>query len=96
MRKCFEFTGEEPFFRGHFPGMPILPGVMQLELAHRAVEELAGHPLILRAAKKVKFVHVIEPHHSIELTVEGDPTAGDVVYRFTEGEVLCSSGVLAY
>jgi len=27
------FTGKEDFFRGHFPNMPILPGVIIIELA---------------------------------------------------------------
>ncbi|MGB9667072.1 MAG: 3-hydroxyacyl-ACP dehydratase FabZ family protein [Candidatus Cryosericum sp.] len=27
------FTGNEEFFRGHFPGMPIVPGVILVEMA---------------------------------------------------------------
>ena len=30
------FDGRESFFEGHFPGHPILPGVMQLDYAIKA------------------------------------------------------------
>lgn len=54
--------GDEPFFRGHFPGKPILPGVLLLEAAAQlagvvaqsdpAVPPLAGLKLTaVRAAK---------------------------------------------
>ena len=37
---CSTYTlrGDEPFLRGHFPGMPLLPGVLLLE----AAAQLAG------------------------------------------------------
>jgi 3-hydroxyacyl-[acyl-carrier-protein] dehydratase len=30
-RGCWRLTGEEPFFAGHFPGRPTLPGVLMIE-----------------------------------------------------------------
>ena len=39
-------TFNEPFFQGHFPGEPIMPGVMQIE----AMAQLAG-VLLMRKAK---------------------------------------------
>lgn len=31
-----DITGDEPFFQGHFPGMPIMPGVLVLEAMAQA------------------------------------------------------------
>lgn len=92
-RSCFEFTGEERFFDGHFPGSPILPGFIQLKLAHEMAEEMCGRPLVLKAVKKMKFMKVIEPHQPVSLELEGD---GEIAYRFFKEDGLCSSGVLVY
>lgn len=92
-KKCFKFTGEERFFRGHFPGAPILPGVVQLELAHKAAEEMLGMPLVLKAVKRMKFVNVIEPTDEVTLELDGER---EVNYRFLKGDKVCSQGVLLY
>src|SRR3546814_15443132 len=36
-------TFNEPFFPGHFPGMPTMPGVLQLEAPAQAAGPLAVH-----------------------------------------------------
>lgn len=98
LRKCFEFTGKELFFQGHFPEAPILPGVMQLEFAHRAAEELTGRALTLSAVKKMKFMKVITPKDRVAVEVEtldGAKTL-EISYRVLMGEDVCSSGVLVY
>lgn len=94
LQKCFEFTGEELYFQGHFPQAPILPGVMQLQFAHQAAEEMLGRRLTLKAVKKMKFVKVIEPSDRISVELEGDE--GSVVYTIKKGDEVCSSGVLVY
>lgn len=92
-RKCFKFTGGEPFFDGHFPGAPILPGVMQLQLACEAAAEMHGEKRVLKAVKKMKFTKTIEPGEEIVLEIEGED---EVVYRFLKKGEPCSSGVLVY
>ncbi len=89
------FTGEEHFFQGHFPGMPILPGVAQLGLATENAKKTYGFTGALKMAKKLKFVHIIEPGHDIVLSLEknGDE---EVKYEFREGDVICSSGTLVF
>lgn len=89
------FTGDEHFFQGHFPGAPILPGVVQLGLAVENAKKAYGFDGALKMAKKLKFVHIIEPGHDIVLSLSksGD---GEVKYEFSEGGALCSSGTLVF
>lgn len=98
LKKCFEFTGEERFFQGHFPEAPILPGVVQLEFAHRLAEELLHASLSLKAVKKMKFVNVVQPKDTIEIEVssERESAPADVSYTIFKGDAVCSSGVLVY
>lgn len=44
-------TINEPFFQGHFPGQPIMPGVLQIE----AMAQLAGALLLRRAGNENKL-----------------------------------------
>ncbi|MBI5361407.1 MAG: UDP-3-O-[3-hydroxymyristoyl] N-acetylglucosamine deacetylase [Planctomycetes bacterium] len=47
-------TFNEPFFQGHFPGQPIMPGVLQIE----AMAQLAG-ALLLRKAENTNKLAVL-------------------------------------
>jgi len=60
------FSRSETFFMDHFPGMPIVPGVLQIEM----IAQMAGkcialkHPNILPvlgAVKSAKYYHNINP-----------------------------------
>ncbi len=89
------FSGEEHFFQGHFPGAPILPGVVQLGLAVENAKKTYGFPGAVKTAKKLKFVHIIEPGHDVvlELSRAG---GNEVRYEFREGDLVCSSGTLVF
>ena len=89
------FDPGAPYFQGHFPGFPILPGVAQLGLAERLAERLLGRSATLTCVKKMKFMHVVEPNVDISLRLvrKGE---SEVAYEFKRGEALCSSGVLQF
>jgi 3-hydroxyacyl-[acyl-carrier-protein] dehydratase len=63
-------TVNEPFFQGHFPGKPVMPGVLILEamaqaggiLAYKSAPGLTGNRLIyFMAIDKVKFRKPVVP-----------------------------------
>lgn len=86
-----KFDGTERFFEGHFPGFPVLPGVVQLDFAIKASP--VKRPL--KSVKKMKFTDIIKPGDEVELKVVA--TGGnEVKYEFLKGEKICSSGVLCY
>jgi beta-hydroxyacyl-ACP dehydratase FabZ len=67
----------EPHFQGHFPGMPIMPGVLQLEamaqtagiLANR-IAKVAGVLPYFLTIDKAKFRKVIKPGDQMRIEVE--------------------------
>jgi len=89
------FTGEEAFFQGHFPGLPILPGFVQVGLAVEHATRAYGFEGPLREVKKMKFVRVVEPGRDVALRLarKGE---GEVSYEFREGGSTCSSGTLVF
>ena len=75
----------EPFFQGHFPGHPIMPGVMQLE----AIAQVAGILLIRKAsitnqiayfmsAENVKWRKPVVPGDTLVIEVEMTKARGKI------------------
>lgn len=65
--RTFEVAPDHPVFAGHFPGRPIVPGVMLLEWVQAevaAVLQRAPHELRVREAK---FFMPLEPGQRAEL-----------------------------
>ena len=50
----------EDFFQGHFPGAPIMPGVLQVEALAQAAGVLAVHSLDLADSGKLVYFMAIE------------------------------------
>jgi len=71
-------TFNEQFFQGHFPGRPIMPGVLQIEALAQAAAILAIESLELAGSNKLvyfmaieeaKFRNPVEPGCLLELNV---------------------------
>ena len=58
------------WFRGHFPGQPILPGVVQLHWAAIVASRLFGYDCPPQRIKRLKFSNVIIPPCVVELLLE--------------------------
>ncbi len=69
--------GDEFWFAGHFPGNPIMPGVLVVEaLAQAGVvtalaqEEAKGKLVLFAGIDKVRFKRVVRPGDTLDLRVE--------------------------
>jgi 3-hydroxyacyl-[acyl-carrier-protein] dehydratase len=74
-RKCV--TINEPFFQGHFPGFPIMPGVLIVEaLAQTACalmfsrDEMKGKLAFFMGLEEIKFRKPVVPGDVLELHIE--------------------------
>lgn len=56
-------------FEGHFPGSPVTPGVIQLQMVRDILSEYLGKPLRLKSLRTCKFLEVMNPVSSPEMKV---------------------------
>jgi UDP-3-O-[3-hydroxymyristoyl] N-acetylglucosamine deacetylase/3-hydroxyacyl-[acyl-carrier-protein] dehydratase len=75
----------EPFFQGHFPGHPIMPGVMQLEAMAQAAgilmmkhAENIGQIAYFMAADNVKWRKPVVPGDTLVIEVELTKSRGKI------------------
>ena len=72
-------SANEEFFNGHFPGMPVMPGVLQIEALAQASAFLTAsldgfdpkkQVAFLMSIDEVKFRRLVEPGDRLDLEVE--------------------------
>ena len=73
LRWTFTVPVDHPLFEGHFPGHPILPGVVALGWLLAAGERFLGRTLGSVELLNVKFQLVILPGTRLELTLQPKP-----------------------
>src|SRR5271169_1187180 len=90
-------TINEPFFAGHFPGLPIMPGVLIVEAIAQAggalllteVEDRAGKLMMFTGIERAKFRRPVVPGDQlrIEVRLKAWRTVGPLVAVVMEGIV---------
>ena len=80
-------TFNEPQFQGHFPGAPVMPGVMIIESMAQTAAALIVHSLELKADNKLiyfmaiddaRFRRPVEPGDSMYVNIEKEHARGTV------------------
>jgi len=89
-------TINEPFFPGHFPGHPVMPGVLQLEAMAQAAGILLlrmssseGKVAFFMSADKVKFRRPVVPGDQLRITATLDKVRGN---KLATANVECQVG----
>ncbi len=100
---CKTFSGEEAFFAGHFPGNPIVPGVILTE-ALAQVAGIAGMTesstggFLLSAIRSMKFPRAVRPGELIlleaKMTTDFGALVGFEVAATVDGETVASGQVV--
>ncbi|MBT8341363.1 MAG: hypothetical protein HKP58_10760 [Desulfatitalea sp.] len=84
---------DSPWFDGHFPGRPVLPGIAQLGMVLALISKATGTALFIRQVGRVRFKRVIPPGSHLTLYAEAKPgKAGQYLFRIEKGSDLVCSG----
>lgn len=73
------------YFDGHFPGRPVLPGVVQTHWAVHYGREHWGDLGEFAALEAVKFQQVVTANQTLLLRLEYQPDKGKLYFTFTSG-----------
>ena len=65
------FADSEPFFAGHFPGHPVVPGLIMIEGLIALVERATGKKRTLAKMIEAKFRNAALPNDTLEYRVSG-------------------------
>lgn len=98
-------TINEPFFQGHFPGNPIMPGVLMVEAMAQIAGVLAfgsgvaGNAVFFMSIEKAKFRKPVVPGDQLKMEVNVTHQRGNV-WKFSgtakvDDKVVCESDFTA-
>jgi 3-hydroxyacyl-[acyl-carrier-protein] dehydratase len=88
-------SGNEPFFNGHFPGHPVMPGVLVLEALAQACALLACKSEDLSSSQKVIYLMAIDKAKFRKPVVPGDRLQLEVEVIKHKGSIWKHRGVAA-
>lgn len=104
IKASYDVTGDEAFFEGHFPGNPIMPGVLQLEalaqagaIALLAQERYQGKLPMFGGVEKVRWRRIVKPGETLhlEMILERTSSRGGwgQARAHVDGEITCEARI---
>lgn len=86
-------AADMPFFSGHFPGLPIMPAVAQIEMIRALLQQQPGWNAIITGGTRLKFSGRIQPGDTLTIRLQRRP-AGEVSFTVENNAGIVSKGML--
>jgi 3-hydroxyacyl-[acyl-carrier-protein] dehydratase len=94
LRGLKRLTGGEEYLADHFPGFPIMPGVLQLQTAVeaaswllRVTDDYQYSVVVLREVRSIRFGSMVQPGNVLDMTAELTERIGSSASFKAKGEV---------
>lgn len=86
---------ESPWFSGHFPDNPVLPGIAQLEMVFDLIRQSTDHPIRLVAVSRVRFKQMILPEDRLRVVASAKGDQNETYsFRVLKADELVTSGAI--
>lgn len=84
---------DHPALEGHFPGNPVVPGVVLLDCALEAAEDWLATPLEVATLTQAKFLAPLLPDERAQIALA---KSGETLsFKITRGDTLLAQGAFA-
>ena len=90
---CWTVPADHPAFAGHFPGNPIVPGVVLLDRAILFAEQLLGQTDLAWQVGNTKFFSPVCPAETLVFTLE-TKASGSIAFTVRAADRDVASGSL--
>jgi 3-hydroxyacyl-[acyl-carrier-protein] dehydratase len=83
-----------PWFSGHFPDDPILPGVAQIHMVAASIAKVLQKELVLQSVARIKFRKLIRPGDVLDIHAETGKKEYHYSFQITSKQQEVCSGRL--
>jgi 3-hydroxyacyl-[acyl-carrier-protein] dehydratase len=90
-----EVPADSPWFSGHFPGEPILPGIALIHIVRQAITLEAlkkGELLQLHTLKRIRFTQPVRPGETLSVNITGEEAGEEILFHF---KVICKENIVS-
>lgn len=86
---------DSPWFSGHFPGEPILPGIAQLSMVLETLRAAADKRMRIAGVRRVRFKLAVRPGEILRIYVKPDrKSTTSHSFQIKIGDAIACSGTL--
>lgn len=91
--RLLSISHDHPSLAGHFPGHPIVPGVVLLNEVLDTLRRGSGAPLVVRGLPMVKFSSPLRPGEVVTIRVDEDTVALATFSCQVDGRIVASGTI---
>jgi 3-hydroxyacyl-[acyl-carrier-protein] dehydratase len=95
VERTLTITGDHPALPGHFPGHPVVPGVVVLDEVIETLKQRYGDSLIITGLPAVKLSSPLKPDEPLMITIEPED-AETAAFTCRVGSRLIASGSIRF
>ncbi len=88
-------AAQHPSLPGHFPGHPVVPGVVLLTEVTACARNFLARPVMFTGLPAVKFTHPLMPETEFEIVIE-EAKPGTLKFQCLQNDTQLASGSLLY
>ncbi|MBO9151065.1 3-hydroxyacyl-ACP dehydratase [Chitinophaga sp. GCM10012297] len=78
-----DWNAAHPIFGGHFPDQPVVPGVCMMQTIQELLCAAVGKELLVEKVSNMKFLNMIDPRQTPQVTIEIGWTPEEDAYKAT-------------
>jgi len=88
-------VASHPALPGHFPGHPVVPGVVLLDVVIESLSRYAGGPVRVLGFPSVKFLAPLQPEQDFDVTFSNG-RSGQAGFEVSRGDTRLVKGTVSF